>query len=198
MRKYINGKFWFDDKTHAYGLGEQPLGGFTQVFKSLGLAGNNPFYTESGRDRGKAVHLLCQALDEGREIDESKIEDARTLGRFQAYKRFKAETGFIPDQIENPVFNAPLLIACIPDRTGRLSGVVVTVDIKGGAKAAWHPWQTAWQNLCLFENYASYPRYALYLKDTGRYKLEPHEDPYDFEVARAAAIIFNTKRGIEK
>ena len=197
MRRYINGKFWFDPETHTYGLGEQPLGGFSEVFKSLGLAGNNRFYTEEGRDRGQAVHLLCQAHDEGREIDISKIEDAKTLGRFQAYKRFREETGFLPDQIEIPVFNAPLLIACTPDRTGRLNDVLVIVDLKGGAKAAWHSWQTSWQGLCLFpDNAFNVPRYALYLKDSGRYKLEPHEDQHDFEVARSVAIVYNAKRSL--
>jgi hypothetical protein len=187
--------FIYDDKTHTYTLDGKPLVGFTECFKSLGLI-DTAFYTNEGRDRGTAVHMLCQALDEGREIDESKIEDARTLGRFRGYKRFKDETGFSPEVIERPVYSKRHRIACTPDRTGRLNSVLATIDIKGGAKAHWHPFQTAWQGLCLYEEPEAFPRYALYLKDTGRYKLEPHEDPYDFEVARAAAIIFHTKRGM--
>lgn len=193
MKKYIDGKFWYDDENHTYGLGDEPLGGFTEVFKSLGLI-ETSFYTDEGKDRGQSVHLLCQAYDEGHEIDESKIQDARTLARFQAYKRFRAETGFRPDRIERPSHNAHLGIACTPDRTGVLSSVTVTIDLKGGAKQKWHSYQTAFQNLCLYENYASYPRYALYLKDSGRYKLDPHTDPYDFEIARAAAVVYWAKR----
>ncbi len=96
------------------------------------------------------------------------------------------------------------MIACTPDRTGRLNGILVNIDIKGGAKAKWHPFQTAFQNICLTSQQSGYSwcdedsivRYALYLRDNGRYKLESHEDPKDFEVAKAAATIHHTKRGM--
>lgn len=198
MRQQIDTKgFWYDDEKHAYGLGEKHLGGFTEIFKSLGFI-ETAYYTEEGRDRGSAVHLLCQALDEGREIDESKIDDARTLGRFRAYKRFKDETGFRPILIEKPSYSAALMIACTPDRTGQFgaNNPVSVIDLKGGAKSKWHPYQTAFQAIALFKYPQDYPRYALYLKDSGRYNLETHEDRHDFEVARAAAIIYHAKRGM--
>jgi hypothetical protein len=187
--------FKFDPETHSYTLNGKHLGGFTEIFKSLGFI-DTKFYTDEGRDRGTAVHLLCQRLDEGYEIDESKIDDAKTLGRFQAYKRFLEETGFKPTQIEVPVYDKKLMVACTPDRVGVMAESEVIIDLKGGAKQKWHGYQTAFQSMCLrngaYEGIVK--RYALYLKDNGKYKLEPHDDDSDFEVAQAAAIIYRALR----
>ncbi len=190
--------FRFDPTNHKYWLGPKHLGGFTEVFKALGLV-ETQYYTEEGRDRGLGLHLLCQAYDEGREIDETKIEDKRMLARFRAYKRFREETGFKPRLIEAAVFSERHMIACTIDRTGIFPGSPgeATIDLKGGAKAKWHPFQTAWQNICLDsrdDSWGGATRFALYLKDTGRYSLDPHEDAHDFEVVKAVALTYHTKR----
>ncbi len=185
-----------DDKTHLYfDASGQPLAGVTEMFKSLGFI-DTTYYTDKGRDRGSNVHLACQYFDEG-DLDESSLpEDVK--GRMAAYKKFRQDTGFTPIGIEEVVSSDVLRTAGTLDRTGIFAGSAVEalLDIKGGAPDYWHPYQTAGYSMMKWHTeYDLHPRFALYLRDNGTYRLEPHKDPRDFDVFRSISFVYHAKRG---
>ena len=194
----------FDEASHIYRWKGEIVPSNTGVLKASGH-GVNPYYTDDGREVGKAVHLACQYYDEGR-LEFSSLEtplgaDERTAklkakvrGRVAAYIRFREETGFEPDLIEFITFSPELRVAGTLDRTGTFPdnrSRMTLLDLKGGAEAKWHGYQTA--GYALMEFPCSYghldpmvQRAALYLGDNGKYKFRIHRMATDFDEFRTA------------
>ena len=163
----------------------------TEVLRLAGLI-DTAWYTDAGRDRGTAVHLACQFLDEG-DLDEGSV-DPEISGYLDGYRKFKSDRGVAPEWIETPLFKANLY-AGTPDR------VFVTRprslwDLKTGAPQGWHALQAA-AYVHLLDDPCSYSRFGLYLKGDGSYSVrEFPKGQYfsDLNVFLSALNLANWKR----
>lgn len=165
------------------------------------------YFTEDGKEVGRAAHLACRLLGQGRldwkSLDPKPTDDAHTtklklkvLGRARAYQKFLTETRFVPDLIEFVTYSEDLDVAGTIDVTGRFpsdfDGVVTLLDLKGGAESFWHAYQTAGYSLMEFPKIHQFVRRgALYLRDNGTYLLRMHKNGEDFHKFAAAAQKFH-------
>lgn len=178
----------FDAEKHEYDGGALPS--VTQVLADAGLI-DTTWYREGGAQRGKAVHLACQYLDEG-DLDEATVDPA-IIGYLEAYKRFKKECSIKPEWIEIPLGNG--LYAGTPDRVMKTRPRVIW-DLKTSTLQPFHKWQLA-AYVHLLEDPFSYSRCGLYLSDSGRYTIKEFpksEYLADLNVFLAALVIYNAKR----
>jgi hypothetical protein len=167
----------------------------TQVLRFSGHGVSN-FYTEDGREVGKAAHLACRFYDEGR-LDWASLEpplgdDQKTVllklkvkKRLESYIKFREDTVFTADLVEFLAYSEELNVAGQIDRTGTFWGSDrhVLLDLKGGAEHDWHGYQTAGYTLMEFPtNPYHITRGCVYLKDDGsRAKLRLHKKASDFD-----------------
>src|ERR1043165_3114073 len=91
-----------DKELHVYTLADRVLPSVTEILKGAGLV-DDRWWTEAGRWRGSAVHAACWYDDEG-DLDETTL-DPKLQNYLQAYRKFKTELGFIPTDIETPIYN---------------------------------------------------------------------------------------------
>lgn len=142
----------------------------TQILQATGISDfskirNAEFYLERGQD----VHLICADIDRG---IPDYWSDSDLAGYAQAYLNFKAESGFVPDLIEHPVYNEIRKYRGTLDRTGRFPAFKGPnlLDIKSGIVADWTALQTAGYTATLPEP-ETFRRWGLSLAKTGKYKL---------------------------
>jgi len=169
-----------DPEEHIYRLDDRRVRSVTQVL--------SPFLTfdlvradvlEFALKRGSAVHLAAQYDDEGL-LDEGSVGPFITpyLG---AYRRFRRESGFEPEFIEQMVYSERYDFAGMLDRIGRLNARRILLDIKSGDPEGWHALQLAGYELgaeeCL--GLPGLPRFGLYLRRDGSYRLLPYTSPLD-------------------
>lgn len=179
----------FDSEKHIYMIDGVCVPSNTEILAMAGLV-DLRWYTEDGKERGKAVHLACQLLDEDT-LDRATV-DPQVAGFFKGYERFKLESGFVPDLIEVPYYNYPHRFGTTIDRTGTLpKRGEVLLEIKSGGLEDWAGIQLALQNECLPKRL---PRFALQLSADGTYKLKEFTDPNDRNVALAACAVVHWKR----
>lgn len=208
-------KVVIDESTHVYTKRADGIvvPSNTGVLRAAGH-GVSRFYTEDGREVGKAAHLGCRFYDEGRlewaSLDTPAGADARTAklkakvrGRVKSYVEFRKDTGFEPDLIEFVTFSEELGVAGTIDRTGTFPGDPANwvIDLKGGAEADWHAYQTAGYTLMEFpHNSGEVKRAALYLRDDGkRAQLRVHSNANDFAKFLEAVHEFkNAQRSLDK
>lgn len=182
----------FDEAAHTYTLGDRQLPSVTTILKDVGLLGDMPKFSDDySMTRGSFVHKACEMVDLDT-LDEEQLDPA-LVGYVAAYKRFRAEMDIKWTEIEKPRHDAALGFAGTPDRVA----VGVVVDLKTGAPQAWHGPQLAAYTMLAHTAGAStlVKRYGLYLSAHGTYKLKRYENRSDFDVFRAAVIIYNAKRG---
>ena len=148
----------------------------TSILKDAGIVDTRFFDTYS-RDRGKAVHLATALYDRG-DLDEDSV-DPIVRPYLDAWIRFRAESGFVPEMIERIVWNENFLYAGTLDRTGTITGRQVLLDIKSGAAQPYTALQTVAYAECLDGNYQ---RYAIELHDNGKYKPVAYNDRQDRQV----------------
>jgi hypothetical protein len=106
----------FEAEGHRY---ENGLESVTGILKSEGFI-DTRFYDEWSRDRGSGVHLATAYDDQG-ELDEETV-DPEIDPYLEGWRKFKAESGFIPQQIETPMMSTVYRYAGTPDRIGELPG----------------------------------------------------------------------------
>ena len=165
------------DENHKYWEGKLSVPGFTEIATAVGIIKPSPFYTEAGRDEGKALHAWFLFLAQGQEPEEAP--DDRIAGRVEGIRKFLRESGFKLEGGETPQGSLALGYATTPDLWGQLAGARSVIDAKRGAEVSWHPLQTAAQRIALAHaGVHCLNRYALYLRD-GDYRLEPHRDRLD-------------------
>jgi len=152
-----------DRSTHTY---TPNLPSVTGILKAVGLI-DTAFFTEEGRERGTAVHLACEYLDQG-DLDESTI-DPQIVGYLDAYKKFKAASGWQFEWIEVPVTDKAHTYAGMFDRA-LSSRPRKLLDIKTGAHQPWHSVQSAAYVNCMDDPF-SYSRYGLYLQKDGKFSI---------------------------
>ena len=176
----------FDKAGHTYTYNGRVIPSVTTIIKEAGIV-NTSWYTKKGATRGSKVHKLTEWYDKKKKLPPL---GKKGLAYLKAYKAFLSDSGFIPDLIEEQVYNAEWQYAGTLDRTGTLGGTRVLIDIKSGAIPAWAGIQTAAYAGCLSERVT---RYVLQLKDNGSYKLKKFDQASDFAVFKACVTIYKWK-----
>lgn len=185
----LEGVFRFKADGHVYTVGGQRALSITQLLTVSGEA-DDEFFTEESGVRGTIVHRLTADLDLG------AADLATDGGIYRPYLLAYAEAlATLRPQwssIEEPFIHRQLRFAGTPDRVGLVRGAQTVAEIKSGEFSKAHQTQTAMQAILVADSLSLPPeliqRMAIYLKPTGRVKVELHPDPADF--SRAREIIY--------
>jgi hypothetical protein len=176
----------------------------TDVLRDAGLV-DTKWFTQEGRDRGTAVHLATQYLDEGR-LDEDSL-DPTVRPKVQAYRLFKQQCKPQIIEVELHVRSETFGYCGTLDRYLYMDKEWGILDIKLGGESPWHGVQLAAYKAALDDRLgaktpdpmspdrplSTIRRYSLYLDDTG-YKLIPRTNRNDWKVFIAALTIANWRR----
>lgn len=170
----------FDPTAHLYTIDGQPVPSVTQVLQAMGFI-DTQWFTDYGRERGTLVHRIIHWYIDG-ELDHDSI-DPSLLPYFDAWKRFVKDTGFMPTETEKPIGSVLHRFCGTPDYIGMLNGHETVIDAKTGAISPWVGLQLAAQEIL-----ADRPlkRFALQLKEDGKYSLKPFTDRQDRQIFLAA------------
>jgi hypothetical protein len=189
----------FDRDSHTYTWNGTPVVNVTRITDSLNdYAGVPEAIMRAAADRGDAVHFTTELYDKDDLDEKSVLEEIR--GYFNAWVRFREETGFVPSHIESRVFSERYRYAGTLDRAGffrKLRGVKPTdttiVDIKAtaslmpGVGPQTAAYQTAFQESA---GVSTRHRFAVRLKPDGTYQLEHLTNPADFSVFLSAMTMY--------
>jgi hypothetical protein len=146
----------------------------TKVLELTGISDfskirNAEFYLQRGGD----IHMICESIDKG-EPDYWSGSDLD--GYAKAWIAFKAETLFVPDLIEHPVYHDLRRYKGTLDRTGKFpTAKKVLIDIKSGIVADWTALQTG-AYAATFVDGDEYERYGVSLSATGKWKMTQFKD----------------------
>lgn len=189
----------FDETAHVYTVGGVQRPSVTQVLKDAGLI-DTTWYTDEARERGKAVHLATQFLDEDDLEWNTLLPKHR--GYVQAWQKFTRESRFrighdsegrplIEYRLSHPVFGYCGTL----DRLGTIGTVEYLLDIKTGSPQDWHGYQMAGYSQCL-PNPQSRKRMTVHLKENGSYSTREHDlsaFPFDWQVFAASVVVWQAK-----
>ncbi len=155
----------FDPEKHLYTLDDgHRLISVTQALSILDdRCKVDPFYLE----RGRLIHLATEYYDRD-ELDESSI-DSRIAPFLESYIKFRMNTDFVPQLIEQKFYHPQYFYAGRLDRQGPLNGTSVIIDIKSGQKADVDELQNValWE-LCRVNHVPVKKLFDLYLRDDGK------------------------------
>jgi hypothetical protein len=188
-----------EEPERCYFYGKRKLPGISSRLELSGLKPKVEDPSEAfvfAGERGTAVHRATELLDLGR-LDPASV-DPRIVGYVEAWRRFKAETGWINTELPEVVVADPDAgYATKVDRAGAMKGKpeeIVVLNLKTGGKQPWWKWQSAGEAQA-FAITTGLPlhvlsRRSLQLFDDGRFMLHPaYTDRTDFKVFNAATII---------
>lgn len=176
--------FSFDAADHAYRIGDVRVPSITQLLKMSGHV-DDRYYTEESRQRGTAVHELTKDFDLGALTLPSldSLHRGYVLGYIAACEALKPEW----DQIEEPDVHPTFRFGGRPDRLGTVMRRRSVGEVKSGAKAQSHAIQTALQAILISWRWGVSPelwqRLCIYVRRTGRFSVEVHDNPRDFDEA---------------
>jgi hypothetical protein len=184
----------FDPVEHAYTLGEKRLPSVTQTLAPLIDYSQVPkAVLERAQQLGTAVHRLTELYD----LDDLDTESLsqELMPYLTAWMRFRAETGFVPELIEQRYHHPALNFAGTLDRTGLIGGRRAVIDIKKmlrlgpviGVQLA------AYKELCIRNGVQIEDRYGLGLRADRTYRLVPFKDKGDWPVFLSLLTIRNFK-----
>jgi hypothetical protein len=174
-----------DVETHTYFIdGKKFEDAYpSRVLKDLQLCRNygwiDPYYAE----RGRCVHIGCDILNKGKEVDPASLE--QDVASFvAAYKNFLKTSGFKPIASELSLYSTLHNFACTLDVVGELEGEMTLIDLK--TSKSLDPAveiQLGAQYIAWEENHVKQPiarRMALSLRQDGTYALKDcsHVSPY--------------------
>lgn len=182
-----------DEASHVYTLGERVLPSVTEILIGAGLM-DLQYFTEAGKWRGSAVHAACWYEDEN-DLDESAL-DPLLAPYLEAYRKFKAETGFVVERNERKVYHELLGYAGRYDKLGHYKKGPALVDLKSGASSKITRYQTCGYVSCL-QSPRKYTRMEVRLKDNGKYSLqiyEPKDYDRDFSAWNAIVQVFHLRK----
>jgi len=185
----MSSTFSFDSHVHEY-IDDQTGAVMPHITGMLEQAGkvNAQWFKPEHCHRGERVHRLTADLDMGVFASAKDLIAGDVLGYIHAYERFLAELAPEWEHIEVPFVNWTWYFGGRPDRYGLVQGAKSLCDIKSGIETPAARIQTALQAILLEPHVGlpaeGIPRYALYLKKTGRYKLKPHTDMKELDEAR--------------
>jgi hypothetical protein len=162
--------------------------GVTSILKSAGII-DEAWFNEYSRLRGEYAHLACAMYDRGT-LDESSLDEA-IAPYVAAWRRFRAESGYVPTATEQVVANKTHRFAGTLDSAGTLNDRLAIIDRKTGACPKWGGLQLAGYALALPG--ALRLRRVCELHNDGTYRLVPFDDPNDTFAFLAALNIHNWK-----
>lgn len=175
----------FDPEKHTYALDGQVLPSVTQILTALNFI-DARWYDEWSRDKGTLVHLVCH-LDDTGELDDDTV-DPVLVPYLDAYRQFKAQSGFIASASEVPLASAKYRYAGTPDKIGSFKDAeCVIIDIKSGNV---EPWAAIQLSMYQILKDSPYNRYALKLMKDGKYKLIPFKDRQDKQISLSAVACY--------
>ncbi len=179
-----------DEATHVYRVKNQIVPGYSEILDAMGYP-KNPFWTEEGRDEGKALHQWFAFLAKGQEPEDEP--DARIAERVWSFRQWLRSSKFVCVGAEIPQYEPTLGYACTPDLWGFIGKTPVLAECKRGAPMKRHRLQTAAQAIALEANgFPVSERYALYLTDSKPIP-ELHDDEEDFECWKTTVSAYNAK-----
>lgn len=191
----------FDEETHSYALlSGEPVPSVTTILQSLNNFGAVPMdVLHNAALRGTQVHKLCELYDLG----ETTECDARLIPYVEAWVRFRNDTGFVPDAIEERVYHPLHHYAGTLDRAGVLFGRRAIVDLKTShelspvAALQTAAYLEAWNHQRPRAGRAV-RRYAVQLKKDGTYYVQEYSDSDDFETFLSALALHQWKSRVER
>lgn len=165
----------FDPEAHEYFVDGRMVLSVTKILELAGVID----YSRLPRDvrefalaRGSAVHLATQYDDEGVLVEDSL--DEAILGYVQAWRKFRADTGWENLLIEHRGYHQTYDYAGCTDRVGWFRGkgenLLCVLDIKTGKAPGWVALQLAAYSD--FVPYATYDRVSVELHGDGTYRVE--------------------------
>jgi hypothetical protein len=189
----------FDEAAHLYTVAGVERPSVTQILKDAGLI-DTTWYTDEARERGRAVHLATQFLDED-DLDWDTVL-LQYRGYVEAWARFKQESHFQIGRdsnskllIEYLLFQAVSGYCGMLDRVATIGTTEYLIDIKTGDPQDWHGYQLAAYSQCL-PNPHSRKRMTVHLRANGSYSTREHAltaFPYDWQVFAAAVVVWHAK-----
>lgn len=181
----------FNEERHEYIVDGIPYVSVTTVLSAMGMYGDAAnYFTEYARDRGSYVHQAIEYYLRG-ELDEDSLDPA-ILPYFDAWKRFEADTGFVPDDIENALASDLYLLAGRPDLIGKVNGTMAVIDIKTSASVApAERLQTAAYELLYGK---PLKRFSLHLTGTGKYLLTEFKERQDRHFFLSCLSVYQWKK----
>lgn len=188
-----------DEGAHMYTVAGVQRPSVTEILKDTGLI-DTTWYTDEARERGKAVHLATQFLDEDDLDRETVLPKYR--GYVQAWERFTQESKFQIGRdadgqllIEYRLFHPVSGYCGMLDRLGMIGNFEYLLDIKTGGPQDWHGYQMAAYSQCLPHPHFR-KRMTVHLRANGSYATREHEltkFAYDWQVFAAATVIWQAK-----
>lgn len=131
----------FNPATHVYAAGSRVLPSVTEILRAVGIYDSYHFATRIHAFRGSAVHAGAAIIDMGGEPHlgyqrNGNAEVARVASEipmyWDAYRSFKARTGFQGRIWECPMANSSAGYAGTFDAVGEIGDEVVLLDLKSG------------------------------------------------------------------
>lgn len=189
------GDLRFIENPHSYVHDGKPISGLTSILQAEGYI-KNGFYTDEGRERGRAVHLGCEDYDRGGS-DWLRLP-ADQIPYVEAWVKYCEDLRFKPIHIEEPMHSHIHQFATTPDVVGHdKDSEHMIVDRKSGVSEPWHPIQTAGQSLAYGESHGIailyHRRRSVILKPNGTYKLIDHKNRQEYDVVKAIMLIHHDK-----
>lgn len=177
-------EFRFDHVEHVYTVDGRVIPNVTGMLQRTRWV-DPTYYTDAVRERGRAVHQLTAEYDLG------ALDVSRLVSKYRGWvlAHVAAMQALKPTwvAIEEPEVHPKYLFGTRPDRIGKIYRALSIVDEKSGLEDKSHPIQTALQAICVSWRYKlkpeMMPRFALYIREDGRYKLVPHTKRSDLEEA---------------
>lgn len=179
--------FRFLAEEHAYIAADtgEALPSITQMLARTGWV-DDAWWSEEACERGRCVHELTASYDLG------ALDPATCVSKYRGWllAYVAAMRALAPTwtHVEIPLVDPVHRFGGRPDRAGQVFGLRTVLEIKSGQPAKGDDKQTALQAILLASQGGlpaeHYERLALYLKPTGRFKLEQHKDRHDFDEAR--------------
>jgi hypothetical protein len=186
----------FEPTGHTYSIAGRRIPGVTSVIEPLErFIGVDPAVLEYASERGRAVHLACDLVDED-DLDREAL-DPVLVPYVEAYERFRSELRPEWEAVEQVVYSERYGYAGRLDRAGCLYGIKnqaprVVLDIK--TVAALSP-VTGLQLAAYAEAYdpdrrrTPPRRFALQIKPDGTYRLQEYRERSDLSVFLAQLTI---------
>lgn len=199
----------FIENGHRYLLDGVEVPSVTQVLQPLSdYSKVPPAVLDHARQIGVAVHRACTLWDAEDLVVETL--DPRLGGYLAAWQRFRAETGFVVELAEQPVYSLLYRCAGTFDRVGVFTGMVgkprALLEIKTTADfmPSFGPQLAGYHQLLRDSGLmdrrlaATLQRYAVQLREDGSYRLQTYIGPEDFRVFTSCLLLFHWRQRHDK
>lgn len=178
----------FDPATHTYfDHTGSALPSITQMLRSTGWI-DDTWFTEESRARGTSVHLLTARYDTAA-LDLLELDDLEHKGWVAAYDAFTHDVKPAWDHVEVPMRHGHYRYGGTIDRVGTVLRQMSVCEVKTGQATRSHQIQTALQAMLAASQEPGllparhWQRLSVLLDRSGRYKLDRHTNPRDFDEA---------------